>query len=271
MLKISSLGPHYGEEPPLSGTRGSGAVFFTGCNLRCVYCQNWQISQGQGKGMSNELCASDLADKMLDLQGKGCYNINLVSPSHIVPQILETLKIAKSRGLRIPIVYNTNGYDSPQILKRMEGWIDIYLPDIKYSNDEQAFKYSGVRNYVKRNRAAITEMFRQVGNLQLDEEGIAKRGVIVRHLVLPGDIAGSFESLKFLSSLSKDIWISVMAQYHPCHKAAEYPELNCRINSAEYQRVLKWVEQLGFHNVLAQELDSSDIYLPDFSRERPFI
>jgi len=270
MLKISSLGPHYGEEPPLSGTRGSGAVFFTGCNLRCVYCQNWQISQGQGKGMSNELCASDLADKMLDLQGKGCHNINLVSPSHIVPQILETLKIAKSRGLRIPIVYNTNGYDSPQILKMMEGWIDIYLPDIKYSNNENAFKYSGVKNYVERNRAAIAEMFRQVGNLQLDDEGIAKRGFIVRHLVLPNDIAGSSESLKFLASLSKDIWVSIMAQYHPCYKAERFPELNRRIYSREYEKVINWIAEFELRNVLTQELDSSDIYLPDFREEKPF-
>lgn len=264
------IGPHFGEEPFLSGTRGSGAIFISDCNLRCVYCQNWQISQGQGKGMSNELCALDLADKMLDLQGQGCHNINLVSPSHVVPQILETLKIAKSRGLKIPIVYNTNGYDSPQILKIMEGSIDIYLPDIKYSSDENALKYSGVKNYVKRNREAIAEMFRQVGNLELDKEGVARRGIIVRHLVLPNDLAGSFDSLKFLSSLSKDIWVSIMAQYHPCHKAAEYPELNRKINSAEYQKVLNSSAECGLRNIMTQELESSDIYLPDFSKDKPF-
>lgn len=220
--------------------------------------------------MSYELCASDLADKMLGLQGQGCHNINLVSPSHVVPQILEALKIAKSRGLKIPIVYNTNGYDSPRILKMMEGMIDIYLPDIKYSSDENAFKYSGAKNYVRRNREAIAEMYRQVGNLELDEEGIARRGVIVRHLVLPNDLAGSFESLKFLSSLSPGIWVSLMAQYHPCYKAKDYPELNRRINSAEYEKVLKWAEELGLRNVLTQELKSSDIYLPDFSKEKPF-
>jgi len=267
MLKISSFGPHFGEEPPLSGKQGSGAIFFTGCNLRCVYCQNWQISQ---EGLGNKISGSELADKMLDLQSQGCHNINLVSPSHFAPQVLETLKIAKARGLKIPIVYNTNGYDSFRILKMFEGHVDIYLPDIKYSSDESAYKYSGAKNYVKRNRAAIIEMFRQVGNLQLDDKGIARRGIIVRHLVLPNDIAGSFESLKFLASLSQDIWISVMAQYHPCNKAERFPELNRRINSTEYQRVLGWVEQLGFHNVLAQELDSSDIYLPDFREEQPF-
>ena len=268
MLKISSLGTHHGEEPPLSGKQGSGAVFFTGCNLRCVYCQNWQISQ---EGLGNAISGSDLADKMLALQDMGCHNINLVSPSQVAHQILETLKIAKARGLKIPIVYNTNGYDSFRILKMFEGYVDIYLPDIKYSSDENAYKYSGVKNYVKRNRAAIGEMFRQVGNLQLDEEGIAKRGVIVRHLVLPEDIAGSYESLKSLASLSKDIWISVMAQYHPCYKAERFPELNRRINSAEYRRVLERAEEFGLYNILAQELDSSDTYLPDFSRERPFI
>lgn len=209
-------------------------------------------------------------ERMLELQDQGCHNINLVSPTQVAARILEALKIAKARGLKIPIVYNTNGYDSVETLQRFEGLIDIYLPDIKYSSDEKAFKYSGVKNYVKRNRAAIAEMTRQVGNLQLDEKGIAKRGIIVRHLVLPEDLAGSYESLKYLVSLSKDIWISVMAQYHPCYKASQYPELNRRINSAEYERVLGWVAEFELRNVLTQELDSSDIYLPDFREEEPF-
>jgi putative pyruvate formate lyase activating enzyme len=220
-----------------------------------------------GYGIGEEV----LAEKMLGLEEQGCHNINLVSPSHFAPQLIETLKVAKARGLNIPIVYNTNGYDSFAILKRFEGLVDIYLPDIKYSNDENAFKYSGAKNYMRRNREAIAEMFRQVGNLKLDEKGIAQRGIIVRLLVLPNDIAGSFESLKFLSSLSKDIWISVMAQYHPCYKAKEHPEINRRINSAEYEKVLNWSAKFGLLNVLAQELDSSDTYLPDFNRERPFI
>lgn len=207
---------------------------------------------------------------MLDLQSQGCHNINLVSPSHLAPQILEILKLAKNRGLKIPIVYNTNGCDSVKVVRLLGGLVDIYLPDIKYSNNEKAFKYSGVKNYVERNRAAIAEMFRQVGNLQLDDEGIAKRGFIVRHLVLPNDIAGSSESLKFLASLSKDIWVSIMAQYHPCYKAKDYPELNRRINSAEYEKVLDWTAELGLRNLLTQELDSSDIYLPDFKQKDPF-
>jgi len=219
-----------------------------------------------GYGIGEE----ELAERMLDLQDQGCHNINLVSPTQVAARILETLKIARERGLKIPVVYNTNGYDSVEMLRRFEGLIDIYLPDIKYSSDEKAFKYSGVKNYVKRNRAAITEMARQVGNLQLDEKGVAKRGIIVRHLVLPEDIAGSYESLKFLASLSKDIWISVMAQYHPCYKAGQYPELNRRINSAEYEKVLGWIAELGLRNVLTQELDSSDIFMPDFKQKDPF-
>jgi len=267
MLKIASLGPHHGEEPPLSGTRGSGTIFFTGCNLRCVYCQNYQISQ---EGLGYEVSLEKLAGKMLDLQAQGCHNINLVSPTQVANQIRPSLILAKEKGLRIPIVYNTNGSEAVQALQSFEGLVDIYLPDIKYSDNENAFKYSGVKNYVERNRAAISEMFRQAGNLQLDEEGIARRGVIVRHLILPNGIAGSYESLKFLATLSKDIWLSVMAQYHPCYKAEKYPELNRRITKKEYQQVLDWIKELGFRNVLAQELSSSEVYLPDFRKEKPF-
>jgi putative pyruvate formate lyase activating enzyme len=267
MLKIASCGPHHGEEPPLSGTRGSGTIFFTGCNLRCVYCQNYQISQ---EGLGYEVSLEELAGKMLDLQAQGCHNINLVSPTQVANQIRPSLILAKEKGLKLPIVYNTNGSDAVQVLQSFEGLVDIYLPDIKYSDNENAFKYSGARDYVAKNRAAITEMYRQVGNLELDDEGIAKRGVIVRHLVLPNGIAGSYESLKFLSSLSKDIWLSIMAQYHPCFKASQFPELNRKITSAEYQQVLNWVKEFGFENVLAQELSSSDVYLPDFKKEKPF-
>lgn len=264
------IGPHFGEEPFLSGTRGSGAIFFTGCNLRCVYCQNWQISRERSGVIGSEMSVEKLAKQMWELQDQGCHNINLVSPSHIVPQILETLKLAKSQGLKIPIVYNTNGYDSVQVVRLLGGWVDIYLPDIKYSSDENALKYSGAKNYVKRNRAAIAEMFRQVGNLEVDDDGIARQGLIVRHLVLPNDIAGSYDSLKFLASLSKDIRVSIMAQYHPCYKASEYPELNRRIISAEYQKAIKMSEQFELRNVLGQELDSADIYLPDFRKDEPF-
>lgn len=248
-------------------------MFFTGCTMRCVYCQNYQISQegpSTSLGASKGLDMMETAGKMLDLQEQGCHNINLVSPTQYAKEIVETLKNAKSRGLKIPIVYNTNGYDKVETLKIFEGLVDIYLPDIKYSDDKIAQELSGVQNYVARNRAAIIEMFRQVGNLELDEHDIAKRGLIVRHLVLPNNLAGSYESLKFLSELSKDIWLSVMSQYHPCYKAKEYPKLNRRINSTEYEQVLSWVEEFGFENVLSQELESSEVFLPDFNNPQPF-
>jgi len=266
-LKIASVGPHFGEEPPLSGTRGSGTIFFSNCNLRCLFCQNWQISQ---EGVGSYITEEELAEKMLELQAMGVHNINLVSPTHFGPQILKTLIIAKNRGLHLPIVYNSGGYDSVEMLKLFEGYIDIYLPDIKYSSNEKALKFSGIKNYVEFNRAAISEMFRQVGNLKLDKEGIAKRGIIVRHLVLPFDLAGSYESLKFLASLSQQIWISLMAQYYPCHKAIEHPLLSRKITPQEYQQVLTWAEKFGFENLLTQELDSAEIYLPDFRKKRPF-
>lgn len=264
MLKIASIGPHFGEEPPISGTKGSGAIFFSTCNLRCVYCQNYQISQ---EGMGQFLSEEKLADEMLKLQELGCHNINLVSPTRLVRKIII---LAKEKGLRIPIVYNTNGYDSLETLKSLEGCVDLYLPDIKYSDNAIALKYSGIKDYVERSRAAITEMFRQVGNLILDGNDIAQKGLIVRHLVLPNNISGSYESLKFLASLSKEIWISVMSQYYPCYKAIGDAMLGRKITKSEYAQVLDWIEELGFLNVLAQEADSAENYLPDFSRRNPF-
>jgi putative pyruvate formate lyase activating enzyme len=267
MLKIASIGPHHGEEPPLSGTKGSGTIFFSNCNLRCIFCQNYQISQ---EGIGYFISEEELADEMLKLQKIGCHNINLVSPTHFGPQILKTLTIAKEKGLKIPIVYNSNGYDSVEMLKLLEGHIDIYLPDIKYSDNKKALKYSGVKDYVEHNRAAIAEMFYQIGNLILDNKGIAERGIIVRHLILPDDLAGSYESLKFLASLSKDIWISAMSQYYPCFRAIGHPILGRKITKEEYKRVMDWIEEFGFENVLTQEEDSADNYLPDFRKNDPF-
>lgn len=274
-VKIASICPHFGEEPPISGTRGSGTIFFSHCTLKCVYCQNYQISS-EGIGPSTSLRASkDYTDEkglegMLHLQELGCHNVNLVSPTQYAPQVARIIKTAKNRGLRIPVVYNTNGYDSLETLKLFDGLVDIYLPDIKYSDDKIAFELSGVNDYVGQNRAAIAEMYRQVGNLVLDDDGIAIKGLLVRHLVLPNGLAGSYASLKFLASLSKGIWLSIMAQYHPCFKAKEHEAINRRINSAEYDQVLRWVDEFGFENVLAQELVSSDVYLPDFSKKQPF-
>ncbi|MBI5700747.1 radical SAM protein [Candidatus Saganbacteria bacterium] len=290
-MKISSICPHFGEEPMISGTKGSGTIFFSGCTMRCVYCQNYQISQGQDTGYSM-LDTVELADEMIKLQDVGTHNINLVSPTQYAKQIAESLEIAKSRGLKIPIVYNTNGYDKVSVLKMFDGLVDIYLPDIKYSNDQMGDDYSGVKNYVERNHEAIIEMYRQVGNLVLDDSdlpslklpssavallrrtdrqaGIATKGLLIRHLVLPNGIAGSFDSLKFIASISKDIWLSIMAQYNPCNKAVGHPLLGRRITTQEYQQVLNWAEELGFENVMAQEHESAEIYLPDFNKNKPF-
>jgi len=318
---ISSAGPHYGEEPPISGSKGSGAIFFTGCNLRCLFCQNYQISQeyeghpvnpvrsplpeGEGVPMSpdatirgtlrwspkthaesfgphpkasesigatsNGVKIETLAGMMLSLENQRCHNINLVSPTHFVPQILEALLIAVEKGLTLPLVYNTNGYDTIETLKLLDGIIDIYLPDIKYSDNKYAKEYSGVKNYVKYNRLALKEMFRQVGNLIIDENGIAQRGVLIRHLVLPERIAGSFESLDFIAEeISKEAHISLMSQYHPCYKADKHPVVNRRLKKAEYDEVVEYAEKSGLENCYIQELASSDDFLPDFRREKPF-
>ena len=264
----------------ISGTYGSGTVFFSGCTMRCVYCQNWQISQGKGIGIGigagigrkeeERIGKEELAEKFFHLQEIGCHNVNLVSPTQYAVQIAQAVEITKNSGLKIPIVYNTNGFDKLSVLKMFDGLVDVYLPDIKYSSDEIGYELSGVKEYVKRNRQAITEMYRQVGNLQFDDNDIAQRGLIIRHLVLPNGLAGSYESLKFVASLSKEIWLSIMAQYNPCYKAKDNPKLNRRINPAEYQQVLGWVEEFGFENVLAQELKSAEILNPDFERESPF-
>jgi len=235
--------------------------------MRCLYCQNWQISWEK---MGNEISKEILSDKMILLQNEGCHNVNLVSPTQYVNQIINAVKIAKKNGLCIPIVYNTNGYDSAETIKRLEGIVDIYLPDMKYSDDTAAYKFSGIKDYVKRNREAIYEMYKQVGNLKLDDKGIAIKGLIVRHLVLPADLAGSYDSLKFLASISKEIWLSIMAQYSPCYKAKDLPPLDRRITLEEYQKVLKWADELGVENILAQELESADVFLPNFKKEIPF-
>jgi putative pyruvate formate lyase activating enzyme len=265
---ISSAGPHHGEEPPISGTRGSGTIFFTNCNLRCVFCQNYQISQqAQGRPITTD----ELADTMLSLQQQGCHNINLVSPTHFVPQFLEALALAIPNGLNLTIVYNTNGYDSLATLKLLDGIVDIYLPDIKYANDRYAKEYSGVNDYVKHNRLALKEMYRQTGNLVTDKNGIAQRGVLIRHLVLPHQIAGSFASLNFIvGEISKNVSISLMSQYHPSHKARQHPLINRRLNQSEYKEVVAYAEKLGLENYFIQELVSSDDFLPDFQKENPF-
>jgi len=265
--EISSFCVHHGEEPMISGSRGSGTIFFANCCLKCVYCQNYQISQ-EGKGVGSSV--EELAEIMLELQAKGCHNINLVSPTHYGAQVIEALDLARGKGLRIPIVYNSGGYDSIELLKALKGKIDVYLPDFKYYNDDQACKYSGAKNYVATAKTALAEMFRQVGNIELNGAGVAERGVLVRHLVLPNNISDSEQVLGFLAALSKDIWVSLMAQYSPQFRAKEFPELNRRLRPDEYQRVIDYAQKIGLHNLYIQALDSSENFLPDFDQADPF-
>jgi putative pyruvate formate lyase activating enzyme len=239
---VSSTGPHFGEEPELVGTRGSGTIFFAHCNLQCVYCQNYDISQlGQGQ----ELSPQGLAHRMRRLRMLGCHNVNLVSPTHVVPQILEALKIAIEDGLTIPLVYNTHGYESVETLRLLEGVVDIYMPDTKYSDEEAASKYSDARNYPEVNRKALLEMYNQVGTLRI-ENGIAVRGLLIRHLVLPDNLSGPFRTLDFIAHrLSKDSYVNIMAQYRPCYMAEEYGELSRKITYSDYSQVTEYARKLG--------------------------
>jgi putative pyruvate formate lyase activating enzyme len=244
-VRISSYSPHYGEERPISGWRGSGTIFFTRCNLHCQYCQNYQVSQVE-KGIEVE--PEELAEIMLQLQEKGCHNINFVSPSHIVPQILAAIDHAVEKGLNIPLVYNTGGYDSQVMLNLLDGVIDIYMPDMKYSDSSLAKKYSKIPHYAEVNRQVIKVMHQQVGDLQINEDGLAIHGLLIRHLVLPNFIAGTDKVVKFLTDeISKDTYINIMDQYHPCYQAYRYPEIRRRINQEEYQGAFHSAVNAGLH------------------------
>jgi putative pyruvate formate lyase activating enzyme len=245
---VHSHGPHHGEEDPLRGWRGSGTIFFSWCNLRCVYCQNWDISQ---KGLGKEVSTDELARMMLELQAQGCHNINFVTPSHVVPQIIAAVAIAADRGLVLPLVYNTGGYDSLEALELLDGIIDIYMPDMKYGDANKAHRYSHVRDYVAVNRAAVREMHRQVGDLVLDDNGIAVRGLLVRHLVLPENTGGTESVLAFLAAeVSVNTCLNVMDQYRPCYRAGENAPLNRRIKDREYAQALAWAEAAGLRRVV---------------------
>jgi putative pyruvate formate lyase activating enzyme len=262
---------HHGEEPVLSGTRGSGTIFFGRCNLRCVFCQNHQISQPAGSVRKYEVSVERLAAIMLELQALGCHNINFVSPTHFAAQIVRGVEIAASKGLCIPLVYNTNGYDSIHTLSLLDGVIDIYLPDLKYSGNRAALKYSKVRDYVPHAKTAILEMKRQAGDLVVDADGIATKGLIIRHLVLPNDLAGSEESLRFISNeVGTKTFMSTMSQYFPTHKAGKYALVSRPINPREYEKVLEWLDCFGLENGWVQDYSSKDYYCPDFEREQPF-
>ncbi len=240
---VNSFGPHHGEERPIRGWGGSGTIFFSGCNLRCVFCQNWEISQ---KGVGREVEAGELAEMMLQLQEAGCHNINLVTPSHVVAQILEAVLLAAQRGLRLPLVFNTGGYDSLEALELLDGVVDIYMPDMKYGDSDVARRYSRVRGYVEANRAAVREMQRQVGDLVVGDDGIARRGLLVRHLVLPGDLANTAEVIAFLTrEISARAHVNVMAQYHPCYRADDFPPLDRSLTRAEYRAALAAARRCG--------------------------
>lgn len=244
---ISSYGPHFGEESPLVGRHGSGTIFFANCNLRCLFCQNYSVSQlGEGKKASKE----ELASMMLSLQAQGCHNINLVSPTHVIPQILQALEIAMESGLRLPLVYNSGGYDSVETLNILDGIIDIYMPDMKYSDERVARELSGIEDYPSVNRAAVKEMHRQVGDLKISAEGVAQRGLLVRHLVLPGGLAGTGEVVDFISrEISPDTYTNIMAQYRPCYKAYDIPDLARPISTAEFQQAVELAHQAGLNRL----------------------
>jgi putative pyruvate formate lyase activating enzyme len=270
---VSSALAHHGEEPALSGTRGSGTIFFGNCNLRCVFCQNYQISQDPETQRGNEIGITALADRMLYLQDEsGCHNINLVSPTHYVPQIVRALLEAVPKGLRLPLVYNTGSYDSVETLRELDGIISVYLPDLKYASDENSSRFSQAPEYPRHARAAIKEMYRQTGDLTTGDDGIAVRGVIVRHLILPHRLAGSDESLRWLArEVSPSVTVSIMSQYYPTANARTMPRLSRSIKPEEYEEVVELAEELGLENGWIQDMASKEYYLPDFSdTESPF-
>jgi putative pyruvate formate lyase activating enzyme len=241
--RVASYGPHHGEEDPLRGWGGSGTIFFSWCNLRCQYCQNYDISQAPA---GEEVDAETLAHIMIRLQEMGCHNINFVSPSHVVAQILEALVIAAGKGLRLPLVYNTGGYDSLEALQLLDGVIDIYMPDMKYSDARVARRLSKIGRYPEMNRQAVKEMHRQVGDLELDEHGLARRGLLVRHLVLPEGLAGSGEVFRFLAQeISPNTYLNIMDQYRPAYRAAEYPPLDRPLRPEEYQKAVELARKAG--------------------------
>ncbi len=274
---VSSYTPHFGEEPALVGTHGAGNIFFGNCNLRCVYCQNYQISQTHKQQIKNEVTHERLAEMMLELQNAGCHNINFVSPTHFAPQMARAILIAARQGLRLPIVYNTNAYDSVEVLRLLSGIVDIYLPDLKYAEDEAGYLYSKVRNYKDHARQAIAEMYRQTGpELRFDNDRLLQRGLVIRLLVLPNDIGGVRESLEWIrDTLSPRVAVSLMAQYYPTHQAAtskRHVLLSRRISESEWLRAVSALDEMGIDEGWMQEFDGAAYYYrPDFTdSETPF-
>jgi len=251
LARVCSYMPHHGEEPPISGSEGSGTIFFSHCNMACAYCQNYEFSQ-QGQG--REVATEELAQFMLELQNLGCHNINLVTPTHVMPQILQALTIAIPKGLKIPIVYNTGGYELPEIIRLLEGIVDVFMPDMRYADSAVAKKYSAAPDYPKYNQEAVKEMQRQVGVAQIDNQGIIKKGVIIRHLVLPNKLSGTQKIMEFIArELSDDTYISLMSQYLPYYRAKEFPEISRRLTQQEYDEAKEIMHSLGLTNGWVQE------------------
>jgi len=244
-LTVSSVFPHFGEEAPLVGYRGSGTIFLTHCNLRCVFCQNYDISHlGRGKRTSS----SQMASYMIRLQELGCHNINFVTPTHYVPQIVASLPAAIDLGLNLPLVYNCSGYESLEVIKLLDGIIDIYMPDAKYAGEEPAKRFSNAPDYPHVLKEVLKEMYRQVGDLHMDEDGIAEKGLLIRHLVMPGNLGGTEDIMKFIAEeISRDSYVNVMQQYRPEHKSFDYPELSRRITYDEYLGAVKTARRFGLH------------------------
>jgi len=292
-IKIAWFGKHFGEEPPISGPshpkggrgKGSGTIFFCQCNLKCVFCQNWQISwewrkdnppslrRIGGLRRARKYKTDEVVKLILNLQGQGVENINLISPTPWAFWLKKVLLEAKKEGLRIPVIWNSNGYEDVGVLREIgeSRVIDVYLPDYKYSDEKLAVKYSSAPDYPKIAGEAIMEMYRQVGDLEVDKNGIAKSGLIVRHLILPGQIENTINSLKFIRSVSANIHLSLMTQYNPLFKAKNFPEINRTLMKEEYEEVMKTVEDLEFQNGWIQEFDESvKCFTPDFKKENPF-
>ena len=274
---VSSYTAHFGEEPPLVGTHGAGNIFFGNCNLRCAYCQNYQISQTHKQQLKNEITHERLAEMMLELQSRGCHNVNFVSPTHFAPQMARAILLAAQQGLRVPIVYNTNAYDAVSVLRLLDRVVDVYLPDLKYADDESGYLYSKVSGYKEFSRLALKEMYRQTGaDLVVDQDGLLKRGLVVRLLVLPNDVGSVCESIEWIrDELSPRVAISLMAQYYPTHQAEtnkRYLLLSRRIRESEWMKATSALEELGMEEGWVQEFDGASYYYrPDFDdAERPF-
>jgi putative pyruvate formate lyase activating enzyme len=268
---VSSYTAHFGEEPALVGRGGAGNIFFGNCNLRCVYCQNFQISQAHKEQLRNQVTHERLAEMMLELQARGCHNINFVSPTHFAPQVARAVLIAARQGLSLPIVYNTNAYDSVEVLRLLDGVVDVYLPDLKYADSADGYEYSKVKGYTEHARRALVEMYRQTGpDLVFDREGLLRRGLVVRLLVLPNDLAGVRDSLEWIrDALSPRVAVSMMAQYYATNRAAtaaRYTLLSRRITETEWLRALSALDELGMQEGWMQEYDgASHYYRPDFT------